>query len=58
MVLSLQLPFAVVPLVQFTADRAKMGALTTPRWLIAFAASIAAGLIALNIKLLWDQVLG
>ena len=28
----------------------------TPKWLIAFAASIAAILIALNLKLLWDQV--
>ena len=36
-ILSLQLPFAVVPLVQFTADRAKMGALTSPKWLMAFA---------------------
>ena len=58
MILSLQLPFAVVPLVQFTADRAKMGQLMTPKWLIVFAASIAAILIALNLKLLWDQVLG
>ena len=57
-ILSLQLPFAVVPLVQFTADRAKMGQLMTPKWLIVFAASIAAILIALNLKLLWDQVLG
>jgi len=57
-ILSLQLPFAVVPLVQFTADRRKMGQLMTPAWLIAFAASIAAILIALNLKLLWDQLAG
>ena len=57
-VLSMQLPFAVVPLVQFTADRAKMGALRAPTWLIVFAAAIAASLIALNIKLLWDQIAG
>ena len=32
-VLSLQLPFAVVPLVMMTASRAKMGPLAAPRWL-------------------------
>ena len=32
-VLSLQLPFAIVPLVMFTADKRKMGALVAPRWL-------------------------
>jgi manganese transport protein len=56
--LSLQLPFAVVPLVQFTADRAKMGSLTSPKWLTAFAGLIAAFIIALNAKLIWDQVVG
>ena len=34
-VLSLQLPFAVVPLVLFTADRAEMGAFVAPRWTMA-----------------------
>jgi manganese transport protein len=57
-ILSLQLPFAVVPLVQFTADRAKMGSLTSPKWLTIFAALIAAAIIALNAKLIWDQVMG
>jgi manganese transport protein len=57
-ILSLQLPFAVVPLVQFTADRAKMGALTAPKWLVGMAGLIAATIIALNAKLLWDQVAG
>jgi len=56
--LSVQLPFAVVPLVQFTASRAKMGALKAPTWLVTFAIAIAATLIALNIKLLWDQAAG
>jgi manganese transport protein len=57
-ILSLQLPFAIVPLVQFTADRAKMGALAAPRWLVASAAAIAAIIIALNLKLLWHQFVG
>lgn len=53
-VLSLQLPFAVVPLVMFTADKAKMGALVAPRWVTALAVLIAITVITLNIKLLWD----
>jgi manganese transport protein len=57
-ILSLQLPFAVVPLVQFTADRRKMGAMTAPVWLIAVAGLIAAVIVALNAKLLWDQLAG
>src|SRR5215467_692525 len=55
-ILSLQLPFAVVPLVMFTADKRKMGELTAPFWLTAFAALIAAVIIALNVKLLLDFV--
>ncbi|GLS87965.1 divalent metal cation transporter MntH [Cypionkella aquatica] len=55
-VLSLQLSFAVVPLVMFTADRAKMGALAAPRWLVALAILIAVVIIALNAKLLWDFI--
>jgi manganese transport protein len=57
-VLSLQLPFAVVPLVQFTAERGKMGALVSPRWFTIFAGLIAALIIGLNGKLIWDQILG
>jgi manganese transport protein len=53
-VLSLQLPFAVVPLVMFTADRGKMGELVAPRWVTWLAALTAAAIIALNIKLLVD----
>jgi manganese transport protein len=57
-VLSLQLPFAVVPLVMFTASRAKMGPFVAPRWLTLLAALTAAIIIALNIKLVWDFVSG
>jgi manganese transport protein len=57
-VLSLQLPFAVVPLVMFTASRAKMGPYVAPRWLTALAAVTAAAIIALNAKLVWDFAMG
>jgi manganese transport protein len=57
-VLSLQLPFAVVPLVIFTAGRAKMGPFVAPRWLTALAALTAALIVALNVKLVWDFAAG
>jgi len=57
-ILSLQLPFAVVPLVMFTADRSKMGELVAPRWVTLLAAITAVVIIALNIKLLFDFALG
>jgi manganese transport protein len=55
-VLSLQLPFAVVPLVAFTASRAKMGPYVAPRWLTALAVATAALIIVLNVKLVWDYL--
>jgi manganese transport protein len=57
-ILSLQLSFAVVPLVQFTASRAKLGSLVAPRWLTAMACVVAAIIIVLNVKLLIDWVTG
>ena len=51
-VLSLQLPFAVVPLVMFTGDRAMMNGLPTPLWLRTTAWLVAALVIALNATLL------
>ena len=55
-VLSLQLPFAVVPLVLFTASRSKMGPFVAPRWVTMLAALTAVVIIALNIKLVWDYL--
>lgn len=57
-VLSFQLPFAVVPLVMFTASRAKLGDLVAPRWLTVIAATIATLLISLNVKLIFDFFTG
>ncbi|WP_395660458.1 Nramp family divalent metal transporter [Aestuariivirga sp.] len=57
-ILAFQLPFAIVPLVMFTRDRAKMGGLVSPLWLTGVAAVIAAIIICLNVKLLWDIFLG
>ncbi|MBB4086305.1 Nramp family divalent metal transporter [Sphingomonas carotinifaciens] len=57
-ILSLQLPFAVVPLVKFTGDRALMGRFASPVWLRILAWTIASVIIVLNIMLLWGAVFG
>ncbi|WP_336814101.1 Nramp family divalent metal transporter [Bosea sp. MMO-172] len=57
-ILGLQLPFAIVPLVMFTASKAKMGEMVAPKWLTITAALIAAIIIALNIKLMFDLAAG
>jgi manganese transport protein len=57
-VLSLQLPFAVVPLVMFTSSRRKMGPFVAPRWLTAVASLTAAAIIVLNAKLVWNYMDG
>ena len=55
-VLGLALPFSIVPLVMFTADRSKMGDFVAPRWITWVAGVVGAILIVLNVKLLWDLV--
>ena len=51
-ILSLQLSFAVFPLVQFTSERAKMGAFVNPPWLKSLAYLVAVVIAALNAWLL------
>ncbi len=51
-ILSLQLSFAVFPLVLFTSDRAKMGEFANPRWLKVIAWSVALVIAGLNFYLL------
>ncbi|HEY4839931.1 MAG TPA: Nramp family divalent metal transporter [Candidatus Acidoferrales bacterium] len=51
-ILSFQLPFAIIPLVQFTADRTKMGEFVNRKWITALAWFVAATVIALNMLLL------
>ena len=52
-VLSFQLPFAVIPLVQFTNDRAKMGAFANSRFTSILAWTVAAAILGFNFELLW-----
>ncbi|HWF19931.1 MAG TPA: Nramp family divalent metal transporter [Verrucomicrobiae bacterium] len=53
-VLSLQLSFAVVPLVLFTSDRRKMGEFANPLWLKILAWLTTVIIVVLNIKYLLD----
>ena len=57
-ILSLQLPFAVFPLVSFTSDRRKMGALVAPRWMQVLAWIVAVIIAALNVYLLYQTFSG
>jgi manganese transport protein len=57
-ILSLQLPFAVFPLVSFTSDRRKMGDLVSPRWVQILAWIIAVIIAALNVYLLYQTFVG
>ena len=57
-VLSLQLPFAVFPLVQFTSDPRKMGAFAIPAWMKALAWPVAVVIAALNVWLLCQTFAG
>ena len=56
-ILSLQLPFAVVPLIHFTSDRARMGSFANPRWVKVLAWLAAAIIVALNAKLVSNTLL-
>jgi manganese transport protein len=51
-ILSMQLSFAVVPLVRFTSDRLKMGPLVNSRWLKGVAYAVALFIALLNAWLL------
>ena len=53
-ILSLQLSFAVVPLVLFTSDRRKMGDFVNPAWIKVLSWTTAAVIITLNVKYLSD----
>jgi manganese transport protein len=53
-VLSLQLPFAVFPLVMFTGDPHKMGPFVNPRWVKVLAWTVAIIIAALNVYLLYQ----
>ena len=57
-ILALQLGFAVVPLVTFTSDKAKMGKFVNPLWLTVLAWGITAVIISLNAYLVLQIFIG
>jgi manganese transport protein len=57
-VLSLQLPFATIPLIHFTSDPQKMGVFANRTWVKSVAWTIAAIIVALNLKLVFDELSG
>jgi manganese transport protein len=57
-VLSLQLPFAVIPLVMFTSNRRLMGEFVNPLWLKSLPWGVAIVIVGLNTWLLLQSLLG
>jgi manganese transport protein len=57
-ILSLQLPFAVFPLILFTSDPDKMGPFVTPRWINLTAWAVGIVIAALNVYLLYQTFVG
>ncbi len=57
-ILSLQLSFAVVPLIHFTSSRFRMGEFANPWWVRILAWAIAAVLVYLNLQLVFEEISG
>jgi manganese transport protein len=55
-ILSLQLPFAIFPLVMFTSDRAKMGAFVSPLWLKSLGWLVSIVIASLNAWMLFQLI--
>ena len=55
-ILSLQLPFAIIPLIHAVADKRRMGEFSIRPWLQALAWLVAAIIVTLNVKLIIDQI--
>ncbi|AQT85991.1 putative manganese transport protein MntH [Paenibacillus larvae subsp. larvae] len=55
-ILSLQLSFAVIPLVKFTSDKYKMGELAAPKWMSYLSWVVAIVIACLNIYLLYQTI--
>ena len=57
-VLSLQLGFAIIPLIHFNSDRKKMKDYTIKIWVKILAWSSALIIVGLNVKLVWQEITG
>jgi manganese transport protein len=57
-ILSLQLPFAVIPLVQFTGSKKLMGPFANPAWMSLLAWCVSAVIVVLNVFLIYQTFAG
>jgi manganese transport protein len=55
-ILSMQLPFAIIPLIHFTSDRARMGEFASPRWVRILAWITAVVIVGLNLRLAYMSI--
>jgi manganese transport protein len=55
-ILSMQLPFAVIPLIHFTSSRKRMGEFASGRTIRVVAWTVATIIVGLNIRLVWGTV--
>src|SRR5689334_10347858 len=55
-ILSMQLPFAIIPLIQFTSDPLKMGSFRNAVWVRILAWTSAAIIVGLNARLAWQAI--
>ncbi|TPG54330.1 Nramp family divalent metal transporter [Sphingomonas glacialis] len=55
-VLSMQLPFAIFPLMMVTSSRARMGDYANPLWVKVVGYAICSVIAALNVYLLWETI--
>lgn len=55
-VLSMQLSFAIFPLLMFTSDKKRMGEFANPLWLKITGYAVCIIIASLNLKLLWDNI--
>ena len=55
-ILSMQLPFAIIPLIHFTSDRARMGKFASPGWVRVLAWITAVVIVGLNLRLAYMSI--
>jgi manganese transport protein len=55
-ILSIQLPFAVVPLIRFTSDKERMGAFANKLWVMILAWMAAVVIVVLNVNLIFGTI--
>ncbi len=57
-ILSLQLSFAIIPLIHFVSDKVKMGQYVIPLWVKTLAWLTTSIIVSLNVKLVFDEITG